>query len=450
MKKIVSLFIMILTLFSCSKDFLDNPPTTGLSNDKLVDLQSMQALIYGAYDIRRGYTNQAPLYAAAMVRDILVRNRPEYDQFFDQQLSESMTSWIFTAGYQCLGLLNTVAVSNVTEMKGNEDEKNAVLGDMHFLRALVYFELNNYFEEPATGYTIPLILKPLSVNDRVSCSRTEDVINTIENDIEQARTYFQNASGVADYYAATALAARIYFFHKKYDLAYDRANEVINSNQYALENDVAAPFVPGVNSTENIFTIKYNPTDGNAKTPTQNIFSAYQASESNGWFTLNPDGELAQLMLADTNDNRYKSFFTEAPPVTYIDGKYSTDQMEFIFIRLPEMYLTRAEADIMINNSVNQQDVDDINILRARADSSTILTSIPTVENALDILYQDRTKELAIESDDHYLNVRRLQRGIIKTAQEGGGIKPYSEYVELLVFPLPENEVKIHGLTRNP
>lgn len=114
------------------------------------------------------------------------------------------------------------------------------------------------------------------------------------------------------------------------------------------------------------------------------------------------------------------------------------------------MYLTRAEANIMKNNSVSQKDVDDINILRKRADPTTVLASIPSKLNALNILFDDRTKELAFELGDHYLNVKRLEKGIIKTAKEGGGLQPYSEYSALLVFPFPDDEIKIHGLTRTP
>jgi hypothetical protein len=450
MKWIAAALTIVLTLSSCSESFLDVPPTTGLSEDKLVDIPAMRALILGAYDQARNFTTQSTLYAAAMVRDVEVRNRDEYVQFFDHEISTTMTSWMFNQGYQVMGSINRVAVSNLQEMEGTDDEKNAILGDMHFLRALMYFDLNNYFALPSTGYSVPLVKTPVGVNDRVACSPTQDVINAIEEDIELARTYFQNAPGVANYYAATALAARIYFFHKKYDKAYERANEVISSGNYIIEGNVSAPFIPGSASREIIFRFIYNAADGSGRSPTRVIAEAYQANASKGFYILNDFGIAAQLMQADTNDARYTAFYNEQPPVTYIDGKYSTDRMDYIFIRLAEMHLTRAEANIMVNGNVSQQDVDDINILRNRANPSTVLTSIPSMEDALNILFDDRIKELAFEMGDHYLNRKRLEKGIINTPLEGSGFKPYSEYSELLVFPFPDNEVKIHGLTRNP
>ncbi len=450
MKNIAFSIFLGLAIFTSCEDFLDVPPATGLSDDKLVDIPAMKALVYGAFDASRSLVTQSALYGTAMARDVLIRNRAEYDQFYDHQISESMTGWMFGQAYNVLGLLNTVAVTDMTGMEGTDTEKNAILGDMHFLRALVNFDLNNYFALPSTGYSIPLVFEPVGVNDRVSCNQTSVVMETIETDIELARTYFSETSGVASYGAATALAARIYFYHKKYDLAFERANEVITSSTYALEPDVASAFVPGASSRENIFNFKYSAGDGQGTSPTERIYTAYRASASQGFYYLNPDGEAAQVVLTDTSDSRYKAFYSESGVITYIDGKYTTDQMDYIYIRLAEIYLTRAEANIMVNNAVSQQDVDDINMLRKRANPDSELASIPTVEEALDILFEDRIKELGFETADHYLNLRRLEKGIVRTPEEGEGKKPYSEYADLLVFPFPVNEAKIHDLNRNP
>lgn len=449
MKKIIAITILTLSLFSCKKSFLDVPPATGLTDDKLKDIPSMKGLIAGAYGQERGTAWNSMVDAALMVRDIQVINNEIYPQYFNHQVYTDVG--LFTLSFTTLGLLNTVAVSNVEAMEGSDADKNAVLGDMHFLRALIYFDLNNYFDLPSTGYTVPLVQTPIGVNDKVACSKTIDVMNFIESEIEQARVNFASVSGIANYNAATALAARIYFFHKKYDKAYQCANEVINSGAYSLETTVSKAFQPGYSSRENIFSFIYSASDGAGYlAPTLNLYNAYQANQD-GYLVLYPEGDLSKLMEADPADARYNSFFTVIPGFyTFIDQKYSSDQMSLPYIRLAEMYLTRAEADIMNNNAVNQQDVDDINKLRKRANPSTMLTAIPTEQEALDLIFDDRVKEMCIEMGDHYLNCRRLQKGIIKIPSEGTGLKPYSEYADLLVFPFPINEVTIYGLTRNP
>ena len=448
MRKIVAIIVVAVSFSACKKDFLNLPPVIGLTSDKLIDIASMKALINGAYAKEGSNAWNSTVDAALMVRDIKVDNNLYYPQFFNHQLYNDFG--LFNNSYTVLDLLNTVAVSNVQNMDGTDNDKNAILGDMHFLRALIYFDLNNYFDLPSTGYSVPLVEAPVGVNDRVSCSKTVDVMNFIESEIEEARINFKTVSGVSNYYAATALAARIYFFQKKYDKAYAMANEVISSGKYLIESDVSIAFSPGFASKENIFSFIYKANDGPTyEEPTYNLYNAYQGNQE-GYLSLYPQGVLSQLVQADPDDARIFAFYTILDDITYIDYKYQTDQMNFPYIRLAEMYLTRAESDIMNSNAVNQQDVEDINKLRNRANPSTVLTEIPPKDDALNMIFDDRTKEMCIELGDHYLNVRRLQKGIPKIPSEGVGLKPYSEYADLLAFPFPQNEINIHGLTRKP
>lgn len=447
MKKIVLIFFATV-FWSCGDDFLDNPPNIGLTPDKLTDLASAEALLYGAYGQIRPFVSQSALYSAGMMRDVLNRNRGEYDNFYGHEISTNMTSWQYTSAFQALGTINKIFSDDLANTAATVEEKASVLADAHFLRALIYFDLNNYWGDPISGYTVPLLESPLAIDDRVSCATTADAMVFIETEVESARTNFQAASaGISNYYAATALAARIYFYHEKYDLAYARADEIINSNQFSLESDVSEVFVAPGNSNEIIFKIMFNSVDGSGVSPSARIFEAYQNSSTNGFYSLNPNGVAAELIMDET-DARYTSLYSADDNYIYVE-KYSTDQMHYQYIRLAEMYLTRAEADIMVNGSVNQQDVDDINVLRNRAKPSSVLTSIPTKDQALDLIFEDRTKELAFELGDHFLNTKRLKLGIIKTEDEGEGFKTYAEWIELLLYPFPATEVDIHGLTRS-
>ena len=446
MKKLVIIFVSTI-FWSCGDDFLDNPPNIGLTPDKLTDLASAQALLYGAYAQIRPFVSQSALYSAGMMRDVVNRNRGEYDNFYGHEISTNMTSWQYTSGFTALGTVNKIFADDLANRGATDSEKSAVLADAHFLRALIYFDLNNYWGDPVTDYTVPLLETPLSIDDRVSCAKTSELSAFIETEIETARAHFQEASsGISNYYAATALAARIYFFHEKYELAYARANEVITSGQYSLESDVTEVFTAPGNSNEIIFKIMFNSIDGSGVSPSARIFEAYQASPTLGFYSMNPNGVAAEMIM-DEDDARYTGFYSSDDNYIYVE-KYTTDQMHYQYIRLAEMYLTRAEANIMVNGSVNQQDVDDINALRNRVKPSSVITSIPTKDQALSMLFADRTKELAFELGDHFLNTKRLKFGIIKTQDEGEGFKTYSEWIELLLYPFPGNEVDIHGLTR--
>jgi hypothetical protein len=171
----------------------------------------------------------------------------------------------------------------------------------------------------------------------------------------------------------------------------------------------------------------FNSVDGSGVSPSARIFEAYQASSTVGFYSMNTNGVAAEMIM-DEDDARYTGLYSSDDNYVYVE-KYTTDQMHYQYIRLAEMHLTRAESNMMVNGSVNQQDVDDINALRNRAKPSSALTSIPTKDQAL--------------------NTKRLKFGIIRTEDEGDGFKTYSEWIELLLYPFPTNEVDIHGLTRS-
>ena len=95
-------------------------------------------------------------------------------------------------------------------------------------------------------------------------------------------------------------------------------------------------------------------------------FSLFQADKTNGTLSLNPNGLIGQLMNADPNDERFSTLFTNNSAVDgdgliYVDGKYPSTDVDNIIMRLPEVYLTRAESNIMSNNSVSSQDIEDVN-----------------------------------------------------------------------------------------
>ena len=118
-----------------------------------------------------------------------------------------------------------------------------------------------------------------------------------------------------------------------------------------------------------------------------------KADKDTGVASLNPYGLIAQLRNANPTDNRFGSLMTEADGLVYIDKKYPSVSSDYIVLRLAEMYLTRAESNIMKNGSVSAADVADINMLRNRA-SAGLISGIPSTENMLEIIYNERSIEL--------------------------------------------------------
>ena len=442
-KIFILLSVLFLTFTSC-EDFLEEDPSIGLSPDKLTDIASMNALIHGAYDNMRGFYAYQPMITAGFVRDYSVRNSANWAPFYkwtNTGVPNMFAGNSYGNGFRTLNKVNTVLGADVDNMYGTAGEKSQVLGDAHFLRAAIYFQFHMTYTHPTTQKSVPLVTTVLGTNARVNQATGSELIAQFKYDIEEARKHFAVSDGVSTHKAATAMAARMYFYLGEYDLAYARANEVITSGAHSLEANVADIYSGGNSSAEAIYTIITNRTENSFGV--SSIMNAnMKADKDTGVASLNPYGLIAQLRNANPTDNRFSSLMTEADGLVYIDKKYPSVSSDYIVLRLAEMYLTRAESNIMKNGSVSAADVADINMLRNRA-SAGLISGVPSTENMLDIIYNERSIELCFEWGDRFYNTRRLQKDIV--AEGGNGVIPFSTYNTLLVYPISTQDRDIHG-----
>ena len=160
------------------------------------------------------------------------------------------------------------------------------------------------FTDPATGKSVPLVTTVLGTNDRVTQATGTELRAQVVADIEAARQHLKVKNGITSYLAATAMAARIYFYHGNYALAYERANEVITSGAYTLEPNPADIYSKGNSSSEAIYTIIVNRTE-NSFGPNSIGNSNFQANKDKGVVSLNPHSEIAVFRNANPSDKRF-------------------------------------------------------------------------------------------------------------------------------------------------
>ena len=437
------LSILFLTFTSC-EDFLEEDPSIGLSADKLTDIASMNALVHGAYDNMRGFYAYQPMITAGFVRDYSVRNSANWTPFYkwtNTGVPGMFTGNSYGNGYRTLNKVNTVLNADIENMYGTAAQRSQVLGDAHFIRAAIYFQFHMTFTHPTTQKSVPLVTTVLGTNAIVTQATGSELIAQFEYDIEEARKHFAISNGVNTHVAATAMAARMYFYLGKYDLAYARANEVIASGAHSLEANVADIYSRGNASAESIYTIITNRTENGFGV--QSIMNNnFQADKDSGVASLNPYSLIAQFRNANPSDKRFADLMTEGDGLVYVDKKYPSLDSDYVVLRLAEMYLTRAESNIMKNGSVSASDVADINMIKNRA-SVALISGIPSQADMLDIIYNERSIELCFEWGDRFYNTRRLQKDIV--AEGGNGVIPYSTYNTLLVYPMSTADSRIHG-----
>ena len=140
-------------------------------------------------------------------------------------------------------------------------KKEALLGEALFLRGYFYHELVKCFGD------VPLLTHTATTSDG-GMARTPkaEVYAQIEEDLTKAAATLPGRSEV-DYGtyagritkgAANAMLSRVYLFQEKYDQAKSAALEVINSQEYALDNDYGFQFtLAGAHSPESILEINH-------------------------------------------------------------------------------------------------------------------------------------------------------------------------------------------------
>ncbi|HEX8024318.1 RagB/SusD family nutrient uptake outer membrane protein, partial [Mucilaginibacter sp.] len=137
--------------------------------------------------------------------------------------------------------------------------KDALYGEVSFLRAYYYFSLVRMFGD------VPLFTdKRLEVSDSKTLKRNPkaDVYKQIEADLNSAIAVLpasQDQKGRITKYAAQAMLGKVYLYENKFDDAKTVLESVISSGAFSLVPDFASIFLAaGENGPESVFEIQYS------------------------------------------------------------------------------------------------------------------------------------------------------------------------------------------------
>jgi starch-binding outer membrane protein, SusD/RagB family len=342
---------------------------------------------------------------------------------------------IWLNGYQIINQANLV-VDYVDLV--DEDRQATVEGEAKFLRALTYFDLVRLFGQQYeagqqnTQLGVPLSMEGItdySGDLEVPRNTVEEVYTQVLADLNDAYDLLPESNGIfADKYAAQALLARVHLQMGNYEEARDAAHDVIENSGHSLTSTYEAAFNNDVDSSEDVFAFQVTSQDGENDLI---IHYADQAAGGRGGdITINP----AFTDRFDDNDDRGEFFYESAQSGATLTGKYTNQFGNIPLIRLAEMYLIRAEANERLNTEVGNTPLDDINLLRERANANQ-LSSV-----SLEDILEERELELAFEGFLIH-DLKRTQRSV--------GELDYND--NALVFPVPQREIDANSLlVQNP
>ncbi|MFD3001154.1 RagB/SusD family nutrient uptake outer membrane protein [Pontibacter toksunensis] len=355
-----------------------------------------------------------------------------------------------------------------------EEERAQVIAEAKFIRALLYFQLSNFFSQPwqveqGTNLSVPLVLEPfveeVTFPERATLN---EVHAQIEEDLKEAipnlNTFAEfgedrEGRGRATVAAAQALLSRLYLYRENWAQAEEYARLVLDGPAYDLATDYSF-YTSGI-TEENIFSILNSAID-NGRTGSGGLASYYSPAAQGG----RGDAPYSEDLITAFErtavdgaivDKRYTAL-TEtgvaADDVTYpFTNKYPdavNNSDNAPVIRVTEVVLTLAEAIARQATSVAeaQEAIDLINELRTRAGLPLYtVASFSSVEELIAAILYERRLELAFEGFRR-MDLLRNRMPLITTGQGAARAVFGGDYT---ILPIPQRELDINpSLVPNP
>jgi tetratricopeptide (TPR) repeat protein len=496
--KITSLLVIITMLGSCKK-WVDYNPHDDFKITELDYLKSETDYRTMAISV---YTPIQWLNQTVPVGDIASDNSvaggenasdvlplQQIDDYTMTPINSTLLD-LWKASYEGINRANYMHQYKTTNLAGATVDfagKDALYGEIYFLRAYYYFNLVKLFGD------VPLFTdKRLGLSDSKTLSRSPkaDVYAQIEKDLKAAVTVLptvQVQKGRVTKYAAQALLGKILLYEGKFDEAAAMLENVITPNAFSLVSNFGSIFLAsGENGPESVFEIQYTNTSpyynwggvtrgqGNyavqqcgirgingsgampyaagwsTNLPTANLANAYTAGDIRkdvtvlnieAYKTANPAFNITYQVAPYKNTGLYNQKYLPRKDET--SGQVELNYLNnFRTIRYAEVLLMAAEAN---NRAAAPNDVKAqlyLNKVRRRAFAVNDASKDITLTGAAlkQAIWDERRLELGMEGDRFFDLVRTGQAATKIT----GFVTGKNE-----VFPIPQEEIDISGLTQN-
>ncbi len=391
----IAMITILAVSTSCNK-YLELYPNDAIpSTQAIVDAGTARAAIIGTYDRLQGYQAGDYPTLGTMPADNVVFNGTlsQYLQLDQNAIpTDNVTTVSAYQGlYRVINSANSVIawVPGVSDPALGETEKNTILGEAYFLRALAYFDL-------ARGWGgVQVQLQPtadLDVIKGIKRSSLQGTYDQVLEDLKAAEPLLNddaNTRNRAQKSTVYALRARLHLYRKEWDLAETYATLVINNSKYELVKPYNTFFTAPFQSRESIFELAYNNNDRNG------YWNLWYPSSLGGQYTLKPSDAIV-TKLNDPNTGGARNTLIAGSGNSVYGVLYNTAGLNVdpsYVIRIAELYLIRAEARAQQDNLDDA--LEDLNTIRERAevpafsstDKAAVLLAIEE-ENSVEFAFE--------------------------------------------------------------
>jgi hypothetical protein len=488
LKQFTSLLIIVLLSTACSK-FVDYNPHEDFqitSDDYLKNADDYSKMVIGVYSPMQW------IYANNVIGDIASDNSVSGGenatdvigfQQIDDYTTTTTNSYLTEAWKSCYEGINRANYLHENKTKLDFVGKEALYGEVYFLRAFYYFELVRMFGD------VPLFTaKRLTASDSKGFTRSPkaDVYKQMEADLAAAIAVLPPTNvqkGRVTKYAAQALLGKVLLYQGKYDAAAAMLENVI-SGPFNLVTNFGDIFLQsGENGVESVFEVQYsnaspfydwsNPGRGQGNLavqicgirnltgnspygqgwsinlPTSNLATAFTAGDKRKDVTVldieayskaNPSFGITYTVAPYKNTGLYNQKYLPRKGET--SGQVELNYLNnYRAIRFSDVLLMAAEANNRATAANDAKAQTYLNRVRQRAFGDNLHNITATGATLKQAIWDERRLELAMEGDRFF--------DLVRTGQAATKITGFKASKNEL-FPIPQQEIDISGLTQNP
>jgi len=395
---------------------------------------------------------------------------------------------IWKAAYEGINRVNYLVQYKDANIAGEKVEftgKDALYGELYFIRAYNYFTLVKFF-----GDVVLFTDRKLGVADFGTLQRAPkaDVYAQMEVDLKAAISVLPPTNtqpGRITKYAAQALLGKVLLYQEKFDEAATVLENVVNG-PFSLVSDFGSIFlISGENGSESVFEIQYSngspyynwggTTRGQGNLAVQQcgvrgLNGTQDMPYGVGWSTNLPSQDLANAY--ETGDTRKDATIFDVEAY-----KAANPQFNITYQVAPwkntglynKKYLPikgQTSGQVELNYANNQRIIRYADVLLMAAEAFN-RSAAPNDGKAQE--YLNRVRQRAFGNSDHNItasgtalkeaiwNERRLELGmegdrlfdLIRTGQAAAKIQGFIVGKNEL-FPIPQKERDISGISQNP
>lgn len=447
MKKLIySITLLSIALASCEK-ILDQKPQTEVSDEGVIsDKKTSLSALYGIYNnLQTGYVST--LNAFNLAGDNIISFATPTILVRDRSIDDDGGA-PFSSYYVTINRANFIIkrVPGVQDAQFTDKERNQIIGEAYFLRALSYFDLARFFGG------VQIVTAPserIDTHKGVKRSTLAQTYAQVLADLDQAEKLITDVADRSrvNLYAVYALKARYYLYQQNWTLAEEYASKSIsNTATFELVKPFSS-FYTGRLTKESIFELIYTTDD--ASTYWRSWLST-KDDGGNQTYTTSP--ALLNALLNPAQGGSRKNIVKAAtsPAGFYAVQLYGKkDGTSSLFIlRLAEQYLIRAEARVKKTSPDLAAAANDLRAVQNRAEVSPLFELSPgtTAEQLIQAIENERRLELAFEGH-RFSDIIRTG----KAATVFGSVNPKLKESYQWVFPIPQTSIdKDPGLDQNP